>query len=280
MITTNGKSDMTFLAALDAPDLKSQPGWWFVFCGSRLLVRLDKDAAEVPRALNLAEFGLRPSGETCLGVLDGVPCFSGRLPEASSAPEGMCFMELRGLFDVLGEEMFALAGRSFQIVHWERNHCFCGRCGSPTEDKADERAKRCPSCGHVEYPSMAPAMIVAIIKNRQILLGRRRGQPADRYSVLAGFVEPGETLEDCVRREVREEVGLDVKQIRYFGSQPWPFPNSLMVGFTAVHAGGEIAIDNREIVDAKWFPADRLPQIPGRITIARQLIDWFVQSYR
>ena len=146
------------------------------------------------------------------------------------------------------------------------------------EDMPDERAKRCPACGLVNYPRLSPAVIVAVIKGDQILLARNKRFRAPFYSVLAGFVEPGETLEQCVQREIHEEVGLSVKNIRYFGSQPWPFPNSLMIGFVADYAGGEIAVDNSELMEAGWFSAESLPVLPSPISIAWQLIDWFAKT--
>jgi NAD+ diphosphatase len=145
-------------------------------------------------------------------------------------------------------------------------------------DKADERAKVCTACGWVVFPRMSPAVIVAVTRGERILLARSPRFPEKFYSVLAGFVEPGESLEECVQREVKEEVGLELKHIRYVGSQPWPFPNSLMIGFTADYAGGEMTIDGLEIVEADWFRADDLPRIPPRPTIARQLIDGFVET--
>jgi NAD+ diphosphatase len=126
---------------------------------------------------------------------------------------------------------------------------------------------------------MTPAVIVAVVSQQRILLARAGRYPGRMFSVIAGYVEPGETLEQCVRREVREEVGIAIEDIRYFGSQPWPFTGSLMVAFTAAHAGGEIAVDNREIVEAGWFTAADLPEIPGKISIARRLIDWYVARY-
>jgi NAD+ diphosphatase len=176
------------------------------------------------------------------------------------------------------DEVIWIAGRANQLLYWHRTHVYCGQCGRETEDKADERAKICPDCGHVSYPRLSPAVIVAIVRGNRILLARNRRFKGSFYSVLAGFVEPGESLEECIRREIREEVGLRVKNIRYFGSQPWPFPDSLMIGFIADYAAGEIRVDGSEILDAGWFSKNRLPGIPPKISIARQLIDWFSQS--
>jgi NAD+ diphosphatase len=138
--------------------------------------------------------------------------------------------------------------------------------------------KLCPKCGLLSFPRLSPAIIVAVVHGSKILLARANHFADGFYSVLAGFVEPGETLEECVRREVQEEVGLQVKNIRYFGSQPWPFPHSLMIGFTAEFAGGHITIDGAEIADAAWFSPADLPRIPGEISIARRLIDWFLED--
>jgi len=188
----------------------------------------------------------------------------------------MRFAQLRGLWGSLPEELFWIAGRAFQIVDWDRNHQYCGRCGTRTRDREEERAKICPRCGHIAYPRISPAVIVAITRGAEILLARAPRFPNAMYSVIAGFVEAGESLEQCVRREIAEEVGIAVKNLRYFGSQSWPFPNSLMVGFTAEYASGEISIDPVEIMDARWFTADDLPRIPENLSISRWLIDWFV----
>jgi NAD+ diphosphatase len=215
-----------------------------------------------------------------LGALDEVPCRIGEIGPGAELPEGWSLVGLRHLFGAVDEEFFRVAGRSFQILEFERNHQYCGRCGGPTEDKREERAKICPACGLAAFPRMSPAMIVAVRRGRRILLARAPRFPEGLYSVLAGFVEPGESMEECVQREVREEVGVEVKSIRYFGSQSWPFPNSLMVAFTAEYAGGEIRIDGEEIVEAGWFEADSLPAIPDRISISRKLIDAFLEESR
>ena len=271
---------MNFLSAAQPPANTAERGWWFVFCENRLLVEIDDRGAKIPRAADIEALSLEPRRKLYIGLLDGAPCFSAELPMDSVAPEGMRFEALRGLFGLLDEDFFSLAGRTYQIINWDQAHQFCGRCGALNTNKQDERAKICPTCGQLDYPSASPAIIVAICKDQQILLARSHRHPAGRYSVLAGFVEPGETLEECVQREVQEEVGLKVKNMRYFGSQSWPFPNSLMVGFTSEYAGGEISVDNKEILDAKWFSAADIPQGPGKISIARKLIDWFADNYK
>jgi NAD+ diphosphatase len=166
----------------------------------------------------------------------------------------------------------ALAGRAAQVLEWDRTHRFCGVCGTPTERLAHERSRRCPSCGHTAYPRISPAMMALVWRPGELLLARAPHFIPGMYSALAGFVEPGETLEECVAREVAEEVGVRVKNLRYFGSQSWPFPHSLMVAFTAEWDGGEIVPQPDEIEDAGWYPFDALPGIPPRFSIAGYLI--------
>lgn len=188
-------------------------------------------------------------------------------------PEGLRAANLRNWFGVLDDETLAIAMRAVQVLEWDRTHRFCGACGTPTEQVGHERAKRCPSCGLVAYPRISPAMMVLVTRGRELLLGRGINFPAGRYSALAGFVEAGESIEDAVVREVHEEVGIEVRDLRYFGSQSWPFPNSLMIAFRAEYAGGELRADPAELADAQWFPPEALPQLPPRLSIARALID-------
>jgi NAD+ diphosphatase len=143
-----------------------------------------------------------------------------------------------------------------------------------------ERAKRCPACGLLSFPRLSPAIIVLVERDDRVLLARGVNFPEGMYSTLAGFVEPGESLEEAVHREIGEEVGVALTDLRYFGSQPWPFPHSLMIGFTARYAGGEIVLDDREIADAAWFTADRMPRVPQKLSIARRLIDSYVAKHR
>lgn len=271
---------MSFVPTISSTFETPETALWFAFHGAKLLVVENRGATRIPDFADLAELNVKPLRKQYLGKLDGQPCFSAELDgDGLPLDKGLSFRGLRELFDLMGEDLFGVAGRAFQIMDWDRTHQFCGRCGVPTQDKPDERAKVCPKCDLVAYPRISPAVIVAVIKDSLILLGRSTRFPYKFHSVLAGFVEPGETFEECVKREVREEVGIEVKNITYFGSQPWPFPNSLMVGFTATYDKGEIAIDENEIVEAGWFRVDDLPTLPGKISIARHLIDWFVKKY-
>jgi NAD+ diphosphatase len=269
---------MNFIPAVRPPDSRKSQGYWFVFQENRMLVRLEGQRAAPPVCEELQSLGVEPLRTQYLGTFGKHSCYSAELGTEVHPPEGMRFEQLRGLWGSLPEELFWIAGRAFQIVDWDRNHQYCGRCGSRTQDKREERAKVCPDCGLTAYPRISPAVIVAITRGEKILLARAQRFPHAMYSVIAGFVEAGESLEQCVRREIEEEVGIIVKNLRYFGSQSWPFPNSLMVGFTAEHAQGEIRIDPSEIVDARWFTVKDLPRIPDKLSISRRLIDWFIDQ--
>ena len=213
-----------------------------------------------------------------LGVLDGAACWAVDLDGDGTADlvsESLreALVPLMGLHGRVDDERWTLAGRAVQLVEWERTHRFCGRCATPTEPAPGERARRCPACGLLAFPRLAPAVITLISRGDEVLLARGRNFPVPMYSCIAGFVEPGETLEQAVHREVREEVGVELDEVRYTASQPWPFPHSLMVGFEATWASGDIVIDEHEIVDAGWYRADDLPMIPPPLSIARTLID-------
>jgi NAD+ diphosphatase len=173
-----------------------------------------------------------------------------------------------------------MVGRATQIIEWATTHRFCGRCATPTERLAAERCMKCPACGFLGYPRIAPAVIVLVRRGPEALLARGARFPVPFYSTLAGFVEVGESLEETLVREVREEVGIEVTAPRYFGSQSWPFPHSLMVGFFAEWAAGDLRADGKEILDARWFRADDLPAIPPRLSIARLLIDAWIDETR
>lgn len=190
--------------------------------------------------------------------------------------DGAELVGLRDYFVAAPADLAAAAGRAAQLVEWELGHAFCGRCGSSTDPSETELARICPSCGASYYPRITPAVIMLVEHDGRVLLARRAGWNVPFYSVLAGFVEPGETLEECVRREVHEEAGIEVGEVRYFGSQSWPFPSQLMIGFVAQALGDELVIDSSELGEADWFRPGELPPIPGTFTMARRLIDDFV----
>jgi NAD+ diphosphatase len=269
-------------------DAANSPAYWFIFSGFKVLVHAADGQAALPLLADVAELGDTADSTNLgqphyMGYIDGeqpIHCYAAELQSEVLVPEGMVFQGLRWLYGRINEDLLWLAGRAVQIIDWDRTHQFCSRCGTPTKIMAHERAKKCPNCEFITYPRLAPAVIVRVDRltenGPRILLARNHRFPAGFYSVLAGFVEPGETLEECVRREIKEEVGIDVKNIRYFGSQPWPFPHSLMIAYTAVYAGGDLVLEPEEIDEAEWFAADNLPQIPPPMSISRRLIDDFV----
>jgi NAD+ diphosphatase len=265
---------------------------WFVFHGDRLLVEmgpLEQPSddlrvrarpawARLPLQKNHNWLGSTPTRTLYLGRLSGVQCWAAELGADASTPAGHAWEGLRPLFSVLDDDHFALAGRALQLLQWDRDHRFCGRCGTPTEPKRDERVRVCPACKLSAYPRVAPAVMALVHRGNQVLLARSPHFPAGMYSALAGFVEPGESLEQCLAREVEEEVGVRISNSRYFASQPWPFPHSLMIAFVCEYAGGEIRPQAGEIEDAKWFEVLQLPKLPSKISIARRLIDAVCQD--
>jgi NAD+ diphosphatase len=285
-----------FVSCVAGPEDAQAPALWFIFQGDKLLVQPagvvvsaqpNGRRAHVPLMSDISPLGLTVTRRIYLGYLRGAdaaptPCYAAEIAGDAAVPEGLAADGLRQLYGQLDETQFSLAGRAIQIVAWDRTHQFCGQCGGPTEAIPTERAKRCPRCELTSYPRLSPAIIIAVVRatagGPRLLLARNHRFPAGRYSVVAGFVEPGETLEECASREVGEEVGIQIKNVRYFGSQPWPFPNSLMIGFTAEYAGGEFDLEASEIADAGWFAADALPGLPPKMSIARRLIDWFADG--
>jgi NAD+ diphosphatase len=274
-----------FLPASTMPAVVSTGAIAFAFRDDRLLVSGAADAPKegppptLPGLAQLQASGLAGALHY-LGALDGVDCVAVNLPDTAVEPPGFAFAGLRSLFFRLPEPLLALGGRAYQVVEWDRTHRFCGRCGTPTRDKSGERAKECPSCGLVAYPRVSPAMMVLVTRGRDLLLARAHRFPAAMYSALAGFVEPGETIEDCIRREVREEVNVEIGPPTYFASQSWAFPHSLMIAYTAEYAGGDMRPGDEEIADAQWFSVDALPALPNSVSIARKLIEATVARLR
>jgi NAD+ diphosphatase len=181
--------------------------------------------------------------------------------------------QTRNILGYLEKEDFKILTRSFGIVNWLSKNKYCGKCGEKMTFRNNEFYIKCDNCSSIHYPNMSPAIIVGVTKEDKILLAHNKNFPQDRYSILAGFVEWGENFEDTVKREIYEEVKIKVKNIKYFGSQSWPFPNSMMVGFTAEYDSGVITPDGIEIDRADWYDKNNLPPIPGHGSISREIID-------
>lgn len=252
-----------------------RPAWWFVFAGDGLLVRPTASGVELPTAAIWPFAKLPTTRRLYLGSLRVQPCHAAEVEPTAPTPPGWRFESLRGLWSRLDEALLGVAGQALQLIEWDRTHQFCGRCGTSTQRRADERARHCAACGLTVYPRLSPVIMVRVVRDGRILLARAPRFAPGVYSLLAGFVEAGETLEQAIHREVAEEVSIRVRNLRYFASQSWPFPHSLMVAFTAEYAEGELRVDGRELIDADWFPSDALPGLPSPMSMAWRLIQDF-----
>lgn len=239
-------------------------------CENQIFTTLDAASGTVFPQGQAADFSEHEC-DLCVGEWRGLPCYAADVDAIPEHVKGE-LLPLRSLYGLAGEEAFALAGRAVFLLDWQKNHRFCGRCGTPTTRKTTEFAMSC-GCGLLAYPRISPAVMVLVRRGDELLLARSPRFKPGVFSALAGFVEAGETLEQCAIREVREEVGVEIANLRYFQSQPWPFPDSLMLAFFADYAGGTITPDPSEIEAAGWFRMDALPPLPDPVSIARRLID-------
>jgi len=259
-----------------AADHSHDDAWHFVFIGQEILCISENGSPRPILADEMRWLDIERHAEIYLGRFQGRSCFA--VAASGRAPQGYALLNLRAWLGRVAPAVFYLAGRAQQLIDWERDHRFCGRCGSAMESHRVDRAKQCPQCALVSYPRLSPSIIVLIRNGEEMLLARNTNWPQGMYSTLAGFVEPGESIEQTVHREVFEEVGLRIKNVRYVGSQSWPFPNSLMLGFHADYLSGEIVCQEGEIADARWFRYSELPGVPPGTAISRWLIDDFVNE--
>ncbi len=255
----------------------SDAGYWLIRFDNQVLIQQPSDPVSVFPHGHPSEFG-HPQDAILVGQWLGKPCYAIDVTALPSHIRGE-LMPVRTVFSAVGEEAFTLAGRATQLMDWYKNHRFCGRCGTPTLMKSDEFGMACPACKLISYPRISPAVMVLVRDGEHFLLARSPHFKPGVFSALAGFVEPGETLEQCAMREVMEEVGVQITNLRYFQSQPWPFPNSLMLAFFADYAGGELRPDPSEIEAADWFHISELPTLPDRVSIARRLIEAALAEY-
>ncbi|MGI8649901.1 MAG: NAD(+) diphosphatase [Rubrobacter sp.] len=253
----------------------------FAFSGGELLV-VEGTEERIPTLADVKRSGLEVRFAYEMEPTDGRACVAAELDLGVEAPAGMYLKDFWALIgSSVDMEFFLKAGRARMISDWHRSNRFCGRCATGTiRSDGNELAMRCPNCGAVFFPKISPAAIILIRDGDRLLLARSHGFPPGVYSALAGFVEPGEAVEETIRREIREEVGVEVGEIEYFGSQTWPFPDSLMLGFTARYAGGDIVLQDEEIEDAGWFTVDTLPTLPPRLSIARSMLDAFIEEMK
>ena len=244
--------------------------YWFIFCKDEILLT---EAGEIPESVispvELAEWHTLHH----LPAIANIPSRAVRI-DAPVLKEGYQMVGLRQSFDLLSSTFYNMASKAAEILYWDATTKFCGVCGAPMKLHTDI-SKRCVNCGKEVWPSLAVAIIVAVTRNsgKELLMVQSKNFRGDYYGLVAGFVETAETLEECVRREVAEETGIQVDNIRYVASQSWPYPSGLMVGFTAEYVGGELAIQHSELKKGGWFTVDSLPPIPGKVSLARFLID-------
>lgn len=263
-----------FIRAYPPAQPEPGPALWLPFLGKELLARTESGQARLHLGDTESVAALGLGEPLYLGTLGGVPCLAAEA-DPSGVPDGWAETSLSTLFGQVSEAEYGLAGYASQMLYWRRTNVFCPVSGDRTEARAGDWGRLCPSCGHVSYPHISPATLILIHDGPRLLLAQKPGW-GTRYSILAGFVEPNESLEDCVRRETREEVGLEITDLAYAGSQPWPFPHQLMVGFTARYAGGAIVIDHEELERAAWFDVGSLPDLPPPLSLSRQMIDVWV----
>jgi NAD+ diphosphatase len=265
-----------FIPAKSGAKPQEERGYWLLVQEQRLIVVADGDDLRLPTGAAPAAFDAATVKPFWLGTLNGTECWVASVPRDAAMPEGFraeTLVPMQGTR--LPDDLLSLGGMAMQALWWESTSGHCPRCGGPTQRLAGEWGKRCPACRYEHYPHLHPAVIVLVRDGDRCLLARKAGWAPGRYALVAGFVDNGESLEGAVAREVKEEVGVDVADIRYVGSQNWPFPSQLMVGFVAAYAGGEITVDPDELEDARWFPSDGLPGLPSRHSISRFIIDHY-----
>lgn len=256
-----------------------QPTLWFVFLNNQLLLVKQNEQYEIPLSVEPPTKVPVGSKIHSIGELYGYNAKTYYIYSPQTEWEGkeVVMTDLRASFDLLPEATYLLAGKASQILTWDINSRYCPRCGVPTRQIAPI-AKYCPECRQEWYPRISPAIIVLIRKGEEVLLVRAKTFKGNYRGLVAGFVEPGESLEECVHREVMEETGLTIRNLHYFGSQPWPYPSGIMVGFTADYAGGEIKLQAEELSAGDFFSKDNLPEIPKKLSIARKLIDAWIND--
>lgn len=262
---------------LDLP--ASQSGHWLLIQNQSLLVTGDgqEAAGNLPEGPLPPAFAAKVEHVVHLGAYEGTPCWAASVNPDCEVPAGFRRESLLPAQTHLATDMLSLGGLALQAIHWETTSRHCPRCGEPTAPVDGERGKRCPRCAYEHYPHLHPAVIVLVRDGGRVLLTRKAIWAKGRYGLVAGFVDAGESLEEAAKREVGEEVGVQIRDLAYIASQYWPFPSQLMVGFTAAYAGGEVRVDHNELEDARWFSVNALPDLPPKFSIARFILDRYAR---
>lgn len=262
------------------PDIETQETrLWLPFHDNRVLVQAAGENINLLSDTDTVRKALDQPTPIALGSVNGVTYLTAEVTLLEKdAPADWRAIDLRTLYGLVSEQEWHIAGYAAQVLHWEHISRFCPLCGATTEPMQREWTRRCSACGHIRYPPVSPAVLILVHDGADgILLAHKPGW-GDRYSILAGFVLPEESLEECVHREVEEEVGAHLTDLQYFGSQPWPFPHQLMIGFTARYVSGDIRLDEEELDHAAWFDVNSLPSLPPPLSLSRQMIDAWKQS--
>jgi len=248
---------------------------WFLFFDGRILLSKKGGRLVIPE-------GEKPPFQASSVINVPFPgsdkeARAGRLDAFIEEDGSYIMMGLRSSSEAVSRSVYMQAGKAAQLLYWNEHSRYCPACAMPNEHLLPIM-KKCPGCGFEQFPVIAPAIIVLIRKADEILLVRACNFKGSFHGLVAGFLEPGETLEECVAREVKEETGLTVNNIAYWGSQPWPYPNGLMVGFVADYAGGEISLQEEELESAAFYSKENLPEIPRKESLARSLIEWWLNG--
>jgi len=265
-----------FVRAYPPSQPSSDMAYWFPFIHDELMVEADGQQVRlIQGSIQEMQAHLHPQEALFIGTFEGVPCMTCEVETDFVVPAAWKTLSLREIFGRLDEPAYSIVGYATQLLYWRRTSRFCPVTGDATVDEVGTWGRRCLVCGHTAYPHVTPAILALVHDGERMLLTHKPGW-GKRYSCIAGFTEPGESLEECVQREVFEEVGLEVTYMRYIGSQPWPFPHQLMVGYTARYTGGTLRLQQDELDDALWFDVDNLPDMPPLMSLAHFIIKTWI----
>lgn len=248
--------------------------YWFIFFNNQLLLQKKGETYTIPYSINPP---VPVKNVLEVSLLEDMPACTASVDTPLEETAEYLPMGLRASYDYLDPILHKIAGKAYELIYWDQHSRFCPSCGTKTVMQTTI-SKQCPNCKYEIYPVVSPAILVLIRKGDAILLVHARNFRGSFYGLVAGFLETGETLEECVRREVMEETGLEINNITYFGNQPWPYPSNLMVGFIADYVSGTIRLQDEELSEGAFFTKDNLPELPRKLSLARKMIDWWLKQ--